>query len=95
VYLRGSDRVEQVQSASYVIRCEGTRDGRRCGALLDIPLHEKAVCQECGWVSPSWSGYASGHRVVTKAVSRSANSLPCTSAEPEANPSLAPHPSSP
>lgn len=94
MYLRDSDRVEQVQGSRnlLVIRCEGMRDGRRCGALIDLPLHEKAVCIECGWVSPPWSGHSSGHRTLTK--HHSVNELPCTSAEPEA-PSPAPHSSSP
>ncbi len=66
MYVRPADRVEQVQGAVYVVRCEGMIGGRRCGALVDLLLHEKSVCSECGWVSPPWSGYAASHRLVMK-----------------------------
>jgi hypothetical protein len=94
VYLRPSTRVEQVQRASFaIIRCEGVNpnDGRRCGALLEVPIHDKTVCEQCGWVSPPWSGYSSFQRTVTK--SQQADHLSPVVAEPD--PSPAPHPSSP
>lgn len=58
MYLRPGERVSQIEVVA-LVRCTGNlEDGQKCPVIMEVALHEKAVCPYCGQILPAYADYA-------------------------------------